>query len=134
VHLDEITVIVGALGSITLTLILPPLLHNTVRMPGRLRRAGHWAMSTFWTVILVSHEHSSFILQYSVLHRMSDVELVGNWGSELPKWPAGYQAHVLVSGFLYVAVNKHPQASRAWPSGVISAQRMLASTESRHPW
>lgn len=62
-HLDEITVVVGALGSITLTLILPPLLHNTVRKPGRLRRVGHWAMSAFWTVILVSHQLSSFVFR-----------------------------------------------------------------------
>lgn len=61
VHLDEITVIVGALGSITLTLILPPLLHNAVRKPGRLRRVGHWAMSAVWTVILVSGRAAALI-------------------------------------------------------------------------
>jgi hypothetical protein len=54
VHLDEITVVVGSLGSITLTLILPPLLYNTVRKPGRPQRYGHWVMSAFWAVILVS--------------------------------------------------------------------------------
>ena len=62
VHLDEITVVVGALGSITLT----PLLHNTVRKPGNLRRLGHWAMSAFWTVILVSHQLSSSVFRNDI--------------------------------------------------------------------
>jgi hypothetical protein len=82
VHLDEITVIVGALGSITLTLILPPLLHNTVRKPGRLRRVGHWAMSAFWTVILVSHSRSTSVYVLKVLQKsLRMILIVDFWGS-----------------------------------------------------
>jgi hypothetical protein len=86
VHLDEITVVVGSLGSITLTLILPPLLYNAVRKPKLLRRTGHWIMSSFWTIILVSGNFWTLINWFHPL--VQSLFISGRWHSDCLE-PAG---------------------------------------------